>query len=199
MLAGRAAVLAALLSCTSQSSRPGPARINRAPFAVVPTASGTGTAPCPAVDGVVVASHCAGGFNATNSTLTLRAALASDAHIVRIPNMGSPWRVAPSPGWDEATGYSPCHATPGEGGHCPALYLFNVSGLTLIFEPGATLAAIPGGFHNENAALLRVERCDSLTIVGAAGIRKIMNFAFKIMNFAFKMMDFAYKMMNFAL
>eukprot|EP01051_Picozoa_sp_SAG22_P016729 SAG22_NODE_2423_length_2590_cov_1.917302_1_plen_510_part_00 len=99
-------------------------------------------------NGTVDVSKCAGGFDPKNATLALRAALAAEgATHVTIPNMGAgrPWLAAAIPGYDSSpNNYSPCPLKPGSGGHCPALYIFNRTRLTVTFEAGAVLAAIPG-------------------------------------------------------
>lgn len=118
--------------------------------------------PCRVVDGAVDASQCGGGFDPANSTLALRSALASGAHTIRVPAMdGQPWHLAPIPGVDPI-----CPVDPKEWGHCPALHLFNLTDLTLILEPGTVLLAIRNAFHNPAAAMIRVEHCHNLSIVG---------------------------------
>ena len=128
-----------------------------------PVALLTARAPkCPVVDGAVDASKCAGGFDPVNSTLALRSALTSGASIVRIPAMGGrPWYIAPIPGVDPI-----CPIDPTQWGHCPALHLFNLTNLTVIFDPGTVLLAIRNEFHNPAAAMIRVELCRNLRIVG---------------------------------
>ena len=132
-------------------------------------AAGSPPAACPVVSGVVDASKCAGGFKAGNATAALRAAFTSGANEVRVPNMGTPWLVASVPGADEASGYGPCPADTHKWGHCPAIYIFNVSNLTIVLEAGAQLQVVPGQMKHPNSEMIRFERCRNITIRGMPG------------------------------
>jgi hypothetical protein len=125
---------------------------------------------CPVVGGVVDASKCEGGFQAANSTLALRAAFSSGAQQVNIPNMGSAWFIASIPGVDSHTGSGAnCPLSVHAWGHCPSIYLFNISDLIIVLEAGASIKAMPGTGKHPNSEMIRLESCHNISFVGMPG------------------------------
>ena len=88
-----ACVAAGLLDSAAAPAPHPPHRAGRSPGA-----GRDSRAECPVVDGVVDADRCLGGFNATDSTTSLQAALnAPGAHTVLISNRSrpTPWITGP--------------------------------------------------------------------------------------------------------
>jgi hypothetical protein len=97
---------------------------------------------CPVVAGVVDASQCLGGFNSTDSTAALQAAInAGGAHTVIISNgsRATPWVTRP-------------------------LFIRGVSNRTVWLGPGVVIVALRGGFKSRWDSLLQIESVANVSI-----------------------------------
>ncbi len=81
------------------------------------------------------------GFNATDATVSFKAAINSNVDTVIIDNVGSDWIIQPS-------------------------RFFDISNRVIIFQPGVNLVAKAGAFTEENACLFSLIRCTNMSVIG---------------------------------
>ena len=93
-----------------------------------------------------VANAACFGFNPTDSTVAVRAALATNRSKIVIPKMSGPWIVGPM-------------------GGPAAMHLLHQKDMTIVLEPGVEIQAKRGDFHLKNQRLLLIEDCSNITIL----------------------------------
>jgi hypothetical protein len=97
-------------------------------------------------DDAAVANAACFGFDASDSTSAVRAALATNKSTVVIPRMSSPWIL-------------------GTMGGPAAMHLLHQQNMTIILQPGAQIQAKRGDFRQKNQRLFLIEDCHNITIL----------------------------------
>ena len=93
-----------------------------------------------------VANAACFGFDPMDSTVAVRAALATNRSTIVIPKMSGPWIVGPM-------------------GGPAAMHLLHQKDMTIVLEPGVEIQAKRGDFHLKNQRLLLIEDCSNITIL----------------------------------